>query len=167
MKNATVEHKDKVISYDDSFTNQYNVPVPKNNLLHVDSLKKSHGVWDTINNKDGTTKDEIQRKNDKNDMQDNFKKLNESSRGYKKKENLATCKKCGGSGHFAFECMNTFDLTKGKSVDPLNTLIASDDETDRKRDKMHKKERKEKKRKDKEEKKRTREEKDESNKKKK
>jgi hypothetical protein len=142
MKNATVVHKDKVLSYDDSFTNQYHVPVPVNNLIHTDSLTKTHRIWDTINNT--TTQQDIDKARIDAKAESKYQKHHNSMKQTNKaKESVSTCKKCGGPGHFTFECMNNIDISGKKTErDDLHTQIPSDDENPKKKTKKEKKDRK-------------------------
>jgi outer membrane biosynthesis protein TonB len=126
MKNQKFKKGDKEFSYDDSFFSQYNVPIPENNLLHGDVVHKKHSIWESIQSEE----------------QQKEKEIEIAKKHLKSSEITSICKKCGQTGHFAFECMNTFKMSDKQQE--LNTLLPSEEEEDEKETKK-KKEKKEKK----------------------
>jgi hypothetical protein len=137
MKNQKFKKGDKEFSYDDSFFSQYNVPIPENNLLHGDVVHKKHSIWESIQSEE----------------QQKSKEIEIAKKHLKSSEITSICKKCGQTGHFAFECMNTFKMSDKQQE--LNTLLPSEEENEEEA----KKKKKEKKEKKKSEKKKKKEEK--------
>jgi hypothetical protein len=135
MKNQKFKKGDKEFSYDDSFFSQYNVPIPENNLLHGDVVHKKHSIWESIQSEE----------------QQKSKEIEIAKKHLKSSEITSICKKCGQTGHFAFECMNTFKMSDKQQE--LNTLLPSEEEENEEEAKKKKKEKKEKKKSEKKKKK--------------
>lgn len=114
--------------------------VPEHNRLHGNIALKTHSIWESISN---TKKDDINE-----NSYEQFKSLvRKQGIGHTKLK--STCKKCGGTGHFSYQCRNFIKLpSKSKPNNELNELIPSDDEESPKIEKEKKRKKKKKKRRD-------------------